>query len=159
MTEQTLHREIRDRQPPRDKEKIPRILLSAILALVLITLAMVTIARVTGMEPVSQFPDVPIVKERTILIHGSTSGHATVLDADGTLIADLGPDEGGFVAGIWRSLERKRKPYGIEGSAPVRLVRFSDGRLGLRDDRTGWRVELIGFGKDNTAIFARLLDG
>jgi putative photosynthetic complex assembly protein len=40
----------------------------------------------------------------------------------------------------------------------VRLIRFEDGRIALKDDLTGWRAELIGFGADNTAAFARLLE-
>jgi hypothetical protein len=41
---------------------------------------------------------------------------------------------------------------------PVRLVAFEDGRLALFDDATEWRAELIGFGRDNYAVFARLLN-
>lgn len=149
----------RDRRATPDREHVPRILLRAMLALVLITLGLVAFARLTNMEPASKFPDdLPVVAERIVMIHGSITGEARVLDADGTLIADLGPDEGGFVAGVWRSLQLERKPYGIEGSAPVRLIKFSDGRIALHDEFTDWRVDLIGFGPDNTAVFARLLE-
>ena len=142
-----------------DREKIPRILLRAILALVLIVLALVSFARITGMQPAAMPPaDVPIVQERVLHIFGDQEGHARVLDQHGHQIADLGPDQGGFIAGVWRSMARVRTQQGIDPSAPVRLVRFADGRLGLRDDLTGWRVELIGFGRDNTRAFAKLLE-
>ena len=142
-----------------DREKIPRWLLRAILALVVIVMALVTFARVTGMEPAAMPPkDVPVVAERTLVIFGDQEGHARVLDQYGSQIADLSPEQGGFISGVWRSMARIRSQQGIDPNAPVRLVRFADGRLGLRDDLTGWRVELLGFGRDNTAAFAKLLD-
>ena len=144
--------------PAHDKEKIPRILLRAIAILLVTITALVAYARFTGIPPTAMPPDIPIVKERTLIIYGSMEGKARVLDQHGTLIADLAPDQGGFIAGVWRSMARVRAQHDIAADAPVRLVKFSDGHLGLRDDFTGWRVELVGFGKDNTAAFARLLE-
>ena len=69
-----------------------------------------------------------------------------------------GDDEGGFIAGVTRAMARERIKYDVAADAPVRIVRFADGRLGLRDDFSGWRVELLGFGADNTAAFDRLLN-
>lgn len=143
--------------PSEDRERIPRILLRAMLALVLASLGLVTLARVTGTPPAAMPPDLPVVKERTLHIYGSMSGEAQVLDAHGSMIADLAPSKGGFIAGVWRAMARERQKQKVPLDAPVRLVQFTDGRLGLRDDLTGWRVELIGFGADNTAAFARLL--
>ena len=97
-------------------------------------------------------------QERVLHIYGSMSGKARVFDAHGNQIADLEGTDGGFISGVWRSLARVRGLQDIPPDAPVRLVKFADGRLGLRDDLSGWRVELIGFGKDNTAAFAKLLD-
>ena len=34
----------------------------------------------------------------------------------------------------------------------------ADGRLGLRDELTGWRVELMGFGDTNRDAFLALLN-
>lgn len=141
-----------------DREKVPRILLRAIGLLLLVVLALVSWARITGQTPAAMPPDVPIIQERTVHLFGDMSGAARVLDANGTVIADLGPDKGGFIAGVSRSLNLKRRQSGVDLGAPVRLVRFADGHIGLRDDFTGWRVELIGFGKDNTAAFAKLLN-
>lgn len=144
---------------PQDRERVPRILLRAIALLLITVLSLVTLARVTGMEPSAMPPaNVPIVKERMVRIYADMNGNARVLDEDGNQIADLDPTKGGFIAGVWRSMALKRKPYGIDPGAPVRIVKFADGRLGLRDDLTGWRVELIGFGKDNTRAFAKLLE-
>lgn len=143
-----------------DREKVPRVLLRAILILCLTVLAFVSVARVTGMEPAAMPPkDVPVTAERTLIIFGDQGGKARVLDQYGTQIADLTPEQGGFISGVWRSMARTRTQQGIDPNAPVRLVKFADGRLGLRDDLTGWRVELIGFGRDNAAAFAKLLEG
>ncbi len=143
---------------PQDREKVPRILLRAIAVLIIVCVAIVSWARITGQTPAAMPPDIPVVQERVLHIFGEMTGAARVLDANGTLVADLGPDEGGFIAGVARSLALKRNQAGVDPAAPVRLVRFADGHLGLRDDFTQWRAELIGFGKDNTAAFARLLE-
>lgn len=144
-------------QKTEDRELVPRILLRAVALFVLLVLALVTVARVTGMEPSAMPPDGPIAQQRTLHIFGDISGSARVLDANGTVVADLGPHQGGFISGVARSLTLKRRQAGIDPAAPVRLIRYEDGRLSLRDDLTGWRAELIGFGKDNAAAFAQLL--
>jgi putative photosynthetic complex assembly protein len=143
---------------PHDKELVPRILLRAIALFILVVLALVSWARLSGVPPTALPDDSQIVYERTIHIFGEMTGAAKVLAADGTVIADLSATEGGFIAGVARSLTLKRRQAGVDPAAPVRLVQFKDGHLGLRDDHTGWRAELIGFGKDNTAAFAKLLD-
>lgn len=142
----------------RDKEKIPRILLRAIAFVVVATTAMVAVARITGAPPAALPPDVPIAEQRVIHLFGDMSGAARVLDQHGQVIVTFGPGEGGFISGVARSLSRVRDQAGVDPGAPVRLVRFDDGRLALRDDITGWRAELVGFGRDNLAAFARLLE-
>jgi putative photosynthetic complex assembly protein len=144
----------------RAEEKIPRVLVRGIIAMVLASIALTTFARVTGMPPAAMPPDgrTEVVAERLIQIMGSLDASATVWDTDGTVIADLGPMEAGFISGVHRALTRERMLAKVEGNPPVRLVRFADGRLGLRDPETGWRVELIGFGDTNHAAFLALLD-
>ena len=141
-----------------DREKVPRILVRLIGAMLLLILALVSLARFSGMPPAASPPTgVPVLAERKVQIWGSITGEARVLDAHGTLIADLGPHEGGFVAGVWRALALKRRQAGIDPAAPVTLTRYADGRIQLRDPFTGWRAELIGFGATNREAFARLL--
>lgn len=145
----------------RDKEMVPTILVRAMFALCVSVLVIVAYARLTD-RPLEAMPpsevEVPAVNERMIRIFGQMDGSARVLDIEGNVIADLGPTEGGFVAGIYRVLERKRGAVGLQASEPIRLVRFSDGRIGLRDDLTDFRAELFGFGASNEAVFARLLE-
>lgn len=140
------------------RDMIPKALLRAMLALVLVCLAIVTWARLTDRPLAAKPADGPIAHERSIQVFADTSGAARVLDADGTLIVDLPANKGGFIAGVWRSLEFVRGKAGLDPEAPARLIQFKDGRLALKDDLSGWRVELIGFGADNAASFARLLD-
>jgi putative photosynthetic complex assembly protein len=140
-------------------ERIPPALLKAIVAIVLFSLVMVTFARLTGMPPAATpNDDVAIVQERLIQIMGTRDGGATVTSEDGTVIAELGPMEAGFISGVHRALARERMLQKIDGHPPVRIVRFADGRLGLRDPATGWRVELISFGDTNREAFAALLE-
>jgi putative photosynthetic complex assembly protein len=145
----------------RDREMIPTILIRAMFVLCVSVLLIVSYARLTD-RPLEAMPpsleEAPIVMERTIRIFGNMDGSARVLDAGGNVIANLSSQEGGFVAGISRVLERERGAVGLDASEPIRLVRFSDGRIGLRDDYTDFRAELFGFGADNEAVFARLLE-
>jgi putative photosynthetic complex assembly protein len=143
----------------RDREMIPKTLLRAMLALVLACLLIVTYARLTG-RPLEAVPpeDVPIVKERRVVLEGTMSGAARVLDPEGNVIAEFGESAGGFVSGMWRVLVRERAKHRADPDAPVRLVAWADGRMSLIDEATGWRAELTGFGRDNLAVFARLLD-
>jgi putative photosynthetic complex assembly protein len=145
----------------RDKEMVPTILVRAMFVLCVCVLIIVSYARITD-RPLEAMPpteaEAPPVQERMIRIFGEMDGSARVLAEDGTVIAEFGPDEGGFVAGIYRVLERERGAVGLHASEPIRLVRFSDGRIGLRDDHTDFRAELFGFGADNEAVFARLLE-
>jgi putative photosynthetic complex assembly protein len=141
----------------RDKEMIPRVLLRAMFVLVLLCLAIVTFARVTDRPLEAKYPDMPILEERTIQIFGEMDGSARVVFADGAPDIQLSAQEGGFVSGMTRALGHERGLSGIAPSEPVRLVRNGDGRLTLVDDLTGWEAQIIGFGKDNTAAFERLM--
>lgn len=143
----------------RDREKIPTLLLRGMLTLVICSLLIVAYARFTD-RPLEATPpaNAPIAAERAIILSGAMNGSAQVLDMNGALIAALSAEEGGFIAGVYRVLVHERKKHDAPIHAPVRLVKFEDGRLALYDDLTGWRAELIGFGRDNYAAFARLLN-
>ena len=150
--------DIRAARAIEDREMVPRVLLRAVGLLVATTLAITVYARVTGMEPAAMPPESPVAQERGLVIYGDMSGAARVFDLDGTQVAALDPTQGGFISGVWRALARVRDTHGVDAHAPIRIVRFEDGRLALIDDFTGWRAELQGFGRDNRAAFARLLE-
>ena len=141
-------------------QRIPNALLKGILAVVIFTLVLVSGARLLGLQPAATPDDsVGVVQERMIRVDGNLGSAAMVWDADtGDLIADLDPEQAGFINGVMTALARERMLSKIDGNPPVRIVLFADGRLGLRDDLTGWRVELMGFGDTNRDAFLALLN-
>lgn len=148
---------ITSQQMREDREMVPRILIRAVGLLLAACLGIAVYARVTDQPLVSQWPEIEVVEEQTVRIFAEMSGAARVFNTNGELVADLSAEEGGFIAGVTRAMARERLKFDVASDAPVRIVRFADGRLGLRDDLSGWRVELLGFGVDNTAAFDRLL--
>ncbi|MDA0963009.1 MAG: photosynthetic complex assembly protein PuhC [Proteobacteria bacterium] len=142
----------------RDDELVPVFMVRAMFALVVVCLVLVSAARITGRPLESTPPDGAIVKERLIYLSGDTSGAARVLDANGSVIADLPGDQGGFIAGIERVIARERLKRNLPDDGPVLLQLREGNRLSIADPLTGWSAELMGFGLTNTRSFARLLD-
>jgi putative photosynthetic complex assembly protein len=145
------------RRNPHDKELIPRVMTRAMLALVLTVLALVTYARVTDRPLIATPPEGNIVVSRDVILSGDLSGSATVLNLDGTVVADLTPDQGGFISGVWRVVLRERTKHRVALDGPVTLIRRDNGRVEIQDPSTGWGADLMGFGADNARAFARLL--
>ena len=137
---------------------IPKVLIRAMLALVLATLAIATFARVTD-RPLVSTPPVSPVKAQAVLIleADAASGAATVLLADCSVLVELAPEEGGFIAGVNRVIVRERTKHRAAQGAPILLQAFENGRMAITDPETGWSADLMGFGETNAAAFARLL--
>ncbi|MDT8325787.1 MAG: photosynthetic complex assembly protein PuhC [Roseovarius sp.] len=148
-----------DHSKPRiyDAELIPRAMTRAMLALVFTVLALVSYARFTDRPLVSTPSQAEVVLTRHIFLSSEMSGAATVLDADGSLLASLSPEEGGFVAGIDRVILRERTKHGVALSGPVTLVQRADNTTSITDPSTGWTADLMGFGQTNALAFTRLL--
>lgn len=145
----------------RDREMIPTMLLRAMGVLVASTLFIVAYAQLTD-HPLEGLPaselGAGVIKQRVIYLSADhQTGAARVVGADGQVLAQLDADQGGFVAGVHRALMFERDRMDVPATHPVRLVLYEGGQLSLRDDATGWRAELIGFGADNAATFANLL--
>lgn len=137
---------------------IPKVLIRSMLALVLASLAIATFARVTDRPLVSTPPVSPIQAEAALILDAdASSGAATVYLPNGTLLADLSPEEGGFIAGINRVIVRERTKHRVAQGAPILLQAFENGRMAITDPETGWSADLMGFGESNAAAFARLL--
>lgn len=141
-----------------DEGKVPTFLVRTMFALVLLCLGMVTVHTLLGRPPVSTPPVVEAAQTRVLYLSGTMGGAAIVRDEDGAVIADLAPEQGGFIAGIWRVLQRERTKHGVALDGPVTLVRGTNGRLSIHDDTTNWSADLMGFGADNARAFAKLLD-
>ncbi len=143
---------------PAPEGKIPLVLVRAMFALVLAVLAIVTYARLTDVPLSATPPEGALVAQREmILTTRDLSGAVMVLDTDGSVLADLSPEEGGFVAGIARVIERERIKARVDLQGPVQVLRRDTGRLSIYDPSTGWSADLMGFGADNARAFARLL--
>ena len=96
----------------------------AMFALVVCVLALVTYARLSDVPLSATPPEGAIVAEREmILSFNDLSGAVQVLNPDRSLMADLGPEEGGFVAGVARVINRERIKNRATPDGPVVLVR------------------------------------
>jgi putative photosynthetic complex assembly protein len=142
----------------RDRDMIPRFLIIAMFAMMAAALALVSFAKLTGMEPTAQAALPKIVAERTVSFAGDRSTGILLLDEAGTEIAASSANKAGFIDVVWVAVMRERKVQHTDPTAPIRIVRREGGRVDVIDDTTGWNLELIGFGQDNVAAFARLLD-
>lgn len=141
----------------RDKEMVPRFLVQAMFALMIASLAIVGYAQWADVPNRGVLVEAPIVQSLDIVMTGDRSGTYTVT-ADGVQIASSAEDKGGFIGVIGRVVERERFKHQIAGNPPVQVVRRENGNIAILDDTTGMAVELIGYGADNVAAFARLLD-
>jgi putative photosynthetic complex assembly protein len=142
----------------RDKEMIPPVLLKAMAILALSSLAITSYAVITDRPLVGQPLPSEEIRSRMIVLDGDKYGAVEVRAADGAVMADLGPNEAGFISVIWRGMNRTRMQHGVAETLPLRLVEFENGRLAIFDDETGWSVELASFGDANRASFAALFD-
>jgi putative photosynthetic complex assembly protein len=156
--DQTMTMPVHPYKASPEVDLIPRFLGRSLTALVLICLALVTIATLTNRPLEATPPREAVVAERIIILSGDLSGAARVMDANGQVIAELSPEQGGFIAGVHRVLLRERGKHGVALDGPVRLVRTEGNRIAIYDDTIGWSADLMGFGLSNTRAFARLLD-
>jgi len=141
----------------RDKDMVPRFLVQAMFGLMLVSLALVSYARITDM-PRSGTPSIdPIVAERSVTFGGDRSSGIRLYDENGVQIASSKTNKAGFIDVVWVSMSRERLVQRTDPAAPFRIVRREGGRIDVIDDSTGWQLELIGYGSDNIAAFARLL--
>lgn len=143
----------------RADEMIPKVMLRLMFALVLSVLALVTVATLSG-RPLESTPDyaTEVIKERLIYLEGDMTGAATVRAPDGAVLHEFASDKGGFIAGIYRVIERERMKRGLTENTPVLLQLREGNRLSITDPATEWTAELMGFGATNIRSFARLLD-
>ena len=142
----------------RDREMVPRVLVQAMFGLMFVSLAIVAYAQWADVPQAGVPAPSEIVAERSITLRGTHSDGVAVLDEAGAQIAYSGTDKAGFIDVIWVALMRERKVNGADAAAPVRLVRRANGHTAIIDPETGWSIELIGYGADNVAAFARLID-
>jgi putative photosynthetic complex assembly protein len=146
-------------QQKPDREKIPRALLLAMAMLALSSLLLVTYAQIAGVPDIARPMDLPVAQERLLILSPVREGPVMVTDAEtGAVIANSREGSNGFIETVARVLERQRMLSKADAAAPLRLVEFEGGRMALLDTVTDWHMELTGYGADNIAAFAQLLN-
>lgn len=140
-----------------DKELVPRILVRAMFGMVMICLIMVSLYRWLDGPVQYTAPEARVAVEKVLYLEGDMSGAAKVYSEDRELIAEYSPEEGGFLSGMWRVLQRERTKARVALDGPVIIRARENNRLEIFDPSTGWGADLMGFGVDNAAAFARLL--
>lgn len=152
--------QMQNANPPRMKkpeaELIPPFVGRMLVALLLAALAVVAWARLTDQPMVATPPVSAVVEERLFVFEANMAGEVKVRDASGTLLTELAGEEGGFISGVGRVLDRERMKHGQPEDGPVLLRRHENGRYSIVDPSTGWSADLMGFGLDNVRAFARL---
>ncbi len=141
-----------------ERELVPRLFVRAMFGMVMLCLVMVSAYRWLDGPVQYTAPDSPVVIEKTLFLEGAMSGAAKVFAEDGTVIAEYAPEEGGFISGMWRVLQRERTKARVDLNGPVIVRARENNRLEIFDPSTGWGADLMGFGADNSAAFARLLN-
>ncbi len=142
----------------RDKEMVPKILVQAMFALMVASLAIVAYAQWFDVPNRGVLVEAPVVQSLDIVLEGDRTGTYTVTTLDGTQIASSADEKGGFIGVMGRVIDRERFVHDLPINAPITVVRRENGNIAIIDDTTDLRVELIGYGKDNVAAFAKLLD-
>ena len=142
----------------RDRDMVPRFLVICMFALMGLSLALVSFARLTDQPLRGVVPESAITQSRQITLDGNRNTGVAVLDTSGAEIARSDLNKSGFIDVIWVSVSRARKVNGVVGNPPLTLVRRENGHTAIIDPATNWSIELVGYGADNVAAFARLLD-
>ena len=142
----------------RDKEMVPRFLVQAMFGLMAASLAMVAYAQWFDVPNRGVLVEATITQSLEIIMVGDRSGIYEVRTLDGQLIASSSDEKAGFIGVMGRVIDRERFVHDLTGNAPIAVVRRENGNIAIVDDTTDLSVELIGYGKDNVAAFAKLLD-
>ena len=126
------------------RESIPKLALYSAMGIVLLALIAAIAGRYADVGAV-RVPTAKAVDSRELRFHRHGEGDVAVLSATGEEVARLTLDGDGFALGVLRALERDRRLAGLPADgASARLIRWSDGRLSIRDLETDRQIELRG---------------
>ncbi len=141
-----------------DRELVPVFLVRAMFGLMLGVLALVAIAQWTDRPNTGVNANLTVVAERSITLQRGQGDTYAALDDAGTVLMQSSDELRGFVGVMGLVIDRHRVNRDVPAGAPVRLIRREGGTLAVADDYTGMTIELIGYGADNVAAFAALMD-
>jgi len=142
----------------RDKEMVPTFLVKAMFGLMIGTVALVAYAQWADVPQKGVLVEAPIVDSVTVTLTGDRNGLYEVYDSAGQLVVTSADNAMGFIGVIGRAVDREREVRGITSDGPITVVRRQNGNIAIIDESAEMNVELIGYGKDNVAAFAQLLD-
>lgn len=142
----------------RDRDMVPLFLVRAMFGLMFASLCLVAYAQWGGVPQSAVYQATPVVDEITVQFQSSREGVSTVFDMDGNQIAASDDHKMGFIGVIGIAVARERHVAGLANDAPITILKRESGTYGIHDPLTGWSMELIGYGADNVAAFAKLLD-
>ena len=142
----------------RDRDVVPLFLVRSMFGLMFAALALVAYAQWTDVPQSAVFQKTPAVQEIQVQFVSSREGVSTVFDMDDNRIAASGDDLMGFIGVIGIAVKRERLVAGLPNDTPLTILKRESGTYGIHDPATGWSMELIGYGADNVAAFADLLD-
>ena len=131
--------------------------LRAMFVMVVLVLIAVSAFQFSGMQKSAIPPNAEIVAEAPISIKTDQTGAVKVFDDNGQMLVDWDGEQGGFVSGVARVIERERTKIGAPQDAPVIIRWRENNRLSVFDPQTEWQADLMGFGADNARAFATLL--
>lgn len=154
----TVTNSLANQMKHRDRDMVPAVLVKAMFTLMLAAVVLVGYARLTDRPVIAVAPHSDVLREIAITLDGTRNDGVQVLGADGTKLAHSTDEKSGFIDVIWVSVMRERIVQDVPSDAPLRLVRRANGHTAIIDDTTGWKIELIGYGQDNVAAFAKLID-
>lgn len=97
--------------------------------------------------------------QRRLLFADTANGGVMVTDANnGEQVLTIPYGDSGFLRATVRGIAKRRLAAGGTPNEPFVLTRWDNGALSLSDPVSGHSRELIGFGDNQTASFARLLE-
>ena len=148
------------RKTPDRRERFPAVPLYAALGFVAFAFAAVLFGRITDIGTV-RVEIGEVVEVRDILLTKEFEANLVKVSdfATGDELAAYAENEGGFVRGAFRGLNRIRTVANVPETQPYRLIRWSSGAVSLSDTGTGERLYLDAYGRDNVAAFAQFLEG
>jgi putative photosynthetic complex assembly protein len=158
MSELVQFAKLQKQMRRHDAELVPRFLVVAMFGLMFACVAMVAYGKIQDVPMTGVLIEAPIVQSVDVVMTGHRNGTYTVHDVDGNLLASSSDALAGFIGVIGRVIERDRFSAGITENLPVQVVRRDNGNIAIIDGSVDLTVELIGYGKDNVAAFAKLLD-
>lgn len=142
----------------RDADMVPLFLVRSMFGLMFVTLALVAYAQWTDVPQSAVYQGTPAVQELSVQFETSREGVSTVYDMDGNRLAGSDDDLMGFIGVVGIAVKRERDVMRLPNDTPVTILERESGTYGIYDPATGWSMELIGYGADNVAAFANLLD-